>query len=73
LHQIAAACESLKQRGFINYFGLQRFGTGGSPTHKVGAGFAALLLLLLLLLLVPLLLPLLLLLLLLLLCVSCMP
>ena len=35
----AAAEESarmLGQNGFINYYGLQRFGTGGAPTHMVG-------------------------------------
>ena len=25
-----------QQQGFINYFGLQRFGTGSVPTHVVG-------------------------------------
>lgn len=33
---IDEACTSLKERGFINYFGLQRFGTGAVPTHEVG-------------------------------------
>lgn len=28
--------ESLKVNGFINYFGLQRFGTTSVPTHKIG-------------------------------------
>ena len=30
------ACSSLRDNGFINYFGLQRFGTGGAPTHEIG-------------------------------------
>lgn len=30
------AIEALKQNGFINYYGLQRFGTGDYPTYKVG-------------------------------------
>merc|ERR1719483_275296 len=30
------AIESLKAHGFINYFGMQRFGTTGIPTHSVG-------------------------------------
>jgi hypothetical protein len=32
--QIAAAVSELRERGFINYFGLQRFGTGNVPTHR---------------------------------------
>ena len=28
--------ESLRERGFINYFGMQRFGTGTIMTHEVG-------------------------------------
>ncbi len=35
--QVAEACKQLRDSGFINYFGLQRFGTGGTPTHKVGS------------------------------------
>lgn len=27
---------SLRARGFVNYFGLQRFGSGVSPTHETG-------------------------------------
>ncbi|KAG2171676.1 hypothetical protein INT43_008056 [Umbelopsis isabellina] len=27
---------SLKNKGFINYYGMQRFGTGSIPTHAVG-------------------------------------
>jgi TruD family tRNA pseudouridine synthase len=30
------ACDSLAARGFINYFGLQRFGTSAVPTHVIG-------------------------------------
>lgn len=33
---IAQCAESLKQKGFINYFGLQRFGTASVATHEVG-------------------------------------
>ena len=33
---INAALENWKSSGFINYFGLQRFGTSGVPTHAVG-------------------------------------
>lgn len=33
---IPAACESAKECGFINYFGLQRFGRGGSASHCIG-------------------------------------
>lgn len=29
-------CAWVKERGFINYFGLQRFGSGGAPTSEVG-------------------------------------
>ncbi|GFR51215.1 hypothetical protein Agub_g13587, partial [Astrephomene gubernaculifera] len=34
--EVATACEAVARNGFINYFGLQRFGTGGAPTHQVG-------------------------------------
>ncbi|XP_078430923.1 pseudouridine synthase family protein isoform X2 [Wolffia australiana] len=34
---IRAAADSLGKNGFINYFGLQRFGSGSVPTHLVGA------------------------------------
>ncbi|XP_022719177.1 multisubstrate pseudouridine synthase 7-like [Durio zibethinus] len=34
---IKASTESLGRHGFINYFGLQRFGTGSIPTHHIGA------------------------------------
>ncbi len=33
---IELACEYLKTHGFINYFGLQRFGKGGSKSHEIG-------------------------------------
>ncbi|CAM9677210.1 unnamed protein product [Ectocarpus fasciculatus] len=29
-------CAWVKERGFVNYFGLQRFGSGGAPTSEVG-------------------------------------
>ncbi|TYZ66296.1 hypothetical protein PybrP1_010382 [[Pythium] brassicae (nom. inval.)] len=34
--QIHAAVASWTARGFVNYFGLQRFGTKSVPTHEVG-------------------------------------
>ena len=36
---VASALGALRSRGFVNYFGLQRFGSGppGSRTHSVGA------------------------------------
>ena len=34
--KIEESLESLKAKGFINYFGLQRFGTTSVPTHKIG-------------------------------------
>lgn len=37
---VLSAVEGLRNRGFVNYFGLQRFGSGVSPTHETG--FAAL-------------------------------
>ena len=33
---VQAAMESLQARGFINYFGTQRFGTSSVPTHAIG-------------------------------------
>jgi tRNA pseudouridine13 synthase len=33
---IFAACRGLAEGGFINYFGLQRFGFGGSMSHRIG-------------------------------------
>lgn len=32
--QVVAAVEGLARDGFVNYFGLQRFGSGMSATHK---------------------------------------
>ncbi|XP_057693822.1 pseudouridylate synthase 7 homolog isoform X2 [Corythoichthys intestinalis] len=34
--QVHQALSSLKQTGFINYYGMQRFGTTAVPTHQVG-------------------------------------
>ncbi|RLM86859.1 hypothetical protein C2845_PM04G28890 [Panicum miliaceum] len=34
---IKAAVDGLSKNGFINYYGLQRFGSGSVPTHFVGA------------------------------------
>lgn len=34
--QVHQAMTSLKQTGFINYFGMQRFGTTAVPTQQVG-------------------------------------
>ncbi|KAG2618263.1 multisubstrate pseudouridine synthase 7-like [Panicum virgatum] len=34
---IKAAADGLGKNGFINYYGLQRFGSGSVPTHLVGA------------------------------------
>jgi tRNA pseudouridine13 synthase len=33
---VRAGCESLATRGFVNYFGLQRFGSGEVRSHDVG-------------------------------------
>ena len=33
---VKKGAETIKEKGFINYFGLQRFGTGIVPTHLVG-------------------------------------
>jgi hypothetical protein len=33
----AAAGRRLRRRGFVNYFGLQRFGTGSAPALEVGS------------------------------------
>lgn len=33
---IEQALDSLKTRGFVNYFGMQRFGTFSTPSHHVG-------------------------------------
>ncbi|KAL8265860.1 hypothetical protein R6Q59_003204 [Mikania micrantha] len=34
---VKAAADALGKTGFINYFGMQRFGTGSIPTHLIGA------------------------------------
>ncbi|XP_050113644.1 multisubstrate pseudouridine synthase 7-like isoform X2 [Malus sylvestris] len=34
---IKASASALGKQGFINYFGLQRFGSGSVPTHLIGA------------------------------------
>lgn len=34
LRDVAAGAEAVKARGFVNYFGLQRFGTGPIKTHR---------------------------------------
>lgn len=34
--QVNQALTSLGQTGFINYYGMQRFGTTAVPTHHVG-------------------------------------
>ncbi|KAK5574628.1 hypothetical protein RB653_009881 [Dictyostelium firmibasis] len=33
---IAESIETFKKTGFINYFGMQRFGTGSIPTYEIG-------------------------------------
>ena len=33
---IKNACIELEKNGFINYFGLQRFGKGGTKSHQIG-------------------------------------
>jgi tRNA pseudouridine13 synthase len=35
--EVAGAMSSLRERGFINYYGMQRFGTSLVSTHSVGA------------------------------------
>ena len=34
--QVEQALKSLKETGFINYYGMQRFGTTAVPTYQVG-------------------------------------
>jgi tRNA pseudouridine13 synthase len=34
--EISESIYSLKEKGFINYFGMQRFGVSTIPTHKIG-------------------------------------
>ncbi|KAL6778573.1 hypothetical protein ACKKBF_B15330 [Auxenochlorella protothecoides x Auxenochlorella symbiontica] len=38
---VKAACTALAASGFINYFGLQRFGSGPIPTHAIGRALLA--------------------------------
>ena len=33
---VRLACESLQANGFVNYFGMQRFGSGGTSSHDMG-------------------------------------
>mgnify|MGYP003387173539 CR=1 FL=1 len=35
---VEASCRALAERGFINYYGLQRFGKGGAGNHLIGTG-----------------------------------
>eukprot|EP01053_Blabericola_migrator_P013506 Blabericola_migrator_1__13505@NODE_982_length_5815_cov_128_877871_g679_i0_p1_GENE_NODE_982_length_5815_cov_128_877871_g679_i0NODE_982_length_5815_cov_128_877871_g679_i0_p1_ORF_typecomplete_len936_score202_56TruD/PF01142_18/1_8e57TruD/PF01142_18/1_1e31DNApol_Exo/PF18136_1/0_17DLIC/PF05783_11/0_44DLIC/PF05783_11/1_7e03_NODE_982_length_5815_cov_128_877871_g679_i09963803 len=41
IDRIPSLCQGLAERGFINYFGLQRFGTGPVKTWQVGAALLA--------------------------------
>ena len=34
--QVQQAMQSLRETGFINYYGMQRFGTTAVPTYQVG-------------------------------------
>lgn len=34
--EVHEACRQIKEFGFINYYGLQRFGKGGSRSHDIG-------------------------------------
>lgn len=36
LSSVRQSMDVLRDRGFINYFGMQRFGTGAVPTHHIG-------------------------------------
>jgi tRNA pseudouridine13 synthase len=36
IDQINEICSKIQLRGFVNYFGLQRFGKGGSQSHEIG-------------------------------------
>ena len=36
LDVVQASCKALQTSGFINYFGLQRFGKGGASSHEIG-------------------------------------
>jgi tRNA pseudouridine13 synthase len=33
---VQSSCRALAERGFINYYGLQRFGKGGAGNHLIG-------------------------------------
>jgi tRNA pseudouridine13 synthase len=33
---VQRSVEAVRETGFVNYFGLQRFGTGAAPTHEIG-------------------------------------
>lgn len=33
---VESSCRALAERGFINYYGLQRFGKGGAGNHLIG-------------------------------------
>ena len=33
---VSALVQSLRQNGFVNYFGMQRFGSGSVPTFEIG-------------------------------------
>lgn len=33
---VKRSCDIISENGFINYFGMQRFGTGSIPTHHIG-------------------------------------
>jgi tRNA pseudouridine13 synthase len=33
---VASACQQIQRHGFVNYYGLQRFGKGGSRSHVIG-------------------------------------
>ncbi|KAH7929415.1 tRNA pseudouridine synthase D [Leucogyrophana mollusca] len=36
VHTLDRAMNSIKHKGFINYYGMQRFGTAAVPTHSIG-------------------------------------
>ena len=39
--EVRDAVTSLSNTGFINYFGMQRFGTSRIPTHQIGKALIA--------------------------------
>ncbi|KAK2076832.1 hypothetical protein QBZ16_005058 [Prototheca wickerhamii] len=41
LADVEDACRALQRSGFVNYFGLQRFGSGGVPTSSIGQALLA--------------------------------